>query len=105
MHITPTVIKQYAKAKGLTVTEEFPQTYERYGLPNEFCSDTDNLYRIGLELEPNIYYWFNCYIDTIEDFKKDLSFEKRYNRSNGAKQTSYKKGFKAIEKITNFINH
>ncbi len=105
MHITTNVIKEYAKAKNIAVVEEFPQTYERYGVPNEFYSDTYNMYRIGLELEPNIYYWFRNYIQEIEDFDKELLFEQRYNRVNGAKQTSYKKGHKAIEKIIKFINH
>ena len=107
MHITPNVIKEYAKAKGLRFSEDLPQSFARYYSEsiNEYNSETHNIYRIGLELEPNIYYWFSCYINTIEDFEKELSFEQRYNRANGAKQTSYKKGFKAIEKITNFINN
>ncbi len=54
---------------------------------------------VGLELKPNIWYWWACNtrelnLETYDwEYREDyeLFFQHRYNRVNGAKQSSYKK--------------
>lgn len=62
---------------------------------------------IGIELKPHIYYWWKYYVnpyETAEQNSKDLFFDSRYNRNNGATRKSYKTQHNAEQIILNFLN-
>ena len=108
MHITPNVIKEYAKARGLRFSEDLPQSFTRYYSEsiNEYNSETQNYYLIGIELAPYNWYWFKAYIRDINTLESEyLFFEHKYSQNTGKTIKACKTGFNAIEKITNFINN
>ncbi len=108
MHITPTVIKQYAESKGLAITEELPKSFTKFynNVIDQYNSNTDYNYLIGIELAPYNWYWFKAYISDINTLNSEyLFFDHKYSQNTGKTVKAFRTGQKAIKKITNFINH
>jgi len=102
--ITIKQIRKYCQLKNIALKELWPNSGIKI-VDNKYVFKLDsNPYHIGLELKPNIWYWFSAYYQnrTIED-NSELLFEQRHNLTNGAIIYSGSYGFKAEWLIINFL--
>lgn len=82
-------------------------------IKDRFNENNYNGTLVGLELKRDVWYWW--IIDTRKlnletyhyEYTNDpyISFSERYNRVNGARQTSWRKGYEAKNMILNNLNN
>ena len=100
--ITIKSLQEYAKRTGkdITITGATSVLYWIKNKPYSMDS-TDYSINVGIELKPNVYYWWKGF-ELNEN--ETLFFNHRYNRASGATQRTFNKGYEAKKEILEKLN-
>jgi hypothetical protein len=96
---TLTQLQDFAKKTGRFLIVETPSSDTRTG-------KTDYSMNVGIELKPNIYYWWKGILVELDEMDEmNLYFDHRYNVNNGCVVKSFRKGYEAEVIIEHTVNN
>lgn len=102
--ITIDQIKKYAELKERKFEVHYPHSkLYSFCKANEWCewnAEANYSTVVGIELKKDVWYWWEQY--DADD--QCLHFRQRYNMANGAIQTTFRKGWKAEDEITDYLS-
>ena len=109
--MTLSELTNYAKLTNSKFEINYPATHANYGVldngvVNYANVETDYTMKIGIELQPAIWFWFEVYydFDNLNDCENSItSFRQRYNCNNGHVIKGWKTGFNAESKMMNVL--